>query len=119
VQKVLSDPFIMILIPMHISIDRHLKRSNTSGKTYQEVSAMPKVTSKGQVTIPHQIRTVMRIRAGDEVIFEIDEAKVLLKKKRTSIENLRKYVGFLTHLDGKKTDEIMNELRGEVNDFSC
>jgi len=80
---------------------------------------MPKVTSKDQVTIPHQIRTVMRIRAGDEVIFEIDEAKVLLKKKRTSIENLRKYVGFLTHLDGKKTDEIMNELRGEVNDFSC
>ena len=79
---------------------------------------MPKVTSKGQVTIPHQIRTVMHIRAGDEVIFEIDEAKVLLKKKRTSIENLRKYVGFLTHLNGKKTDEIMNELRGEVDDFS-
>ena len=80
---------------------------------------MPKVTSKGQVTIPHQIRTVMRIRAGDEVIFEIDEAKVLLKKKSTSIENLRKYVGFLTHLHRKRTDEIMNELRGEVDDFSC
>jgi len=80
---------------------------------------MPKVTSKGQVTIPHQIRTVMCIRAGDEVVFEIDEAKVLLKKKRTSIENLRKYVGFLTHLDGRKTDEIMNELRGEVNDSIC
>ena len=80
---------------------------------------MPKVTSKGQVTIPHQIRTVMRIRPGDEVIFEIDEKKVLLKKKRASIENLRKYVGFLTHLNGKRTDEIMNALRGEVNDFSC
>ena len=69
---------------------------------------MPKVTRKGQVTIPHQIRSVMSIRAGDEVIFEIDEAKVVLKKKRTSIENLRKYVGFLTHLNGKKTEEIMN-----------
>jgi len=79
---------------------------------------MPKVTRKGQVTIPHQIRSVMSIRAGDEVIFEIDEAKVVLKKKRTSIENLRKYVGFLTHLNGKKTEEIMNELRGEVDDFS-
>ena len=79
---------------------------------------MPKVTRKGQVTIPHQIRSVMSIRAGDEVIFEIDEAKVVLKKKRTSIENLRKYVGFLTHLNGKKTEEIMNELRGEADDFS-
>ena len=79
---------------------------------------MPKVTSKGQVTIPHQIRTAMRIRAGDEVIFKIDEAKVVLKKKTTSIENLRKYVGFLTHLDGKDSDKIVNELRGEVNDFS-
>ena len=79
---------------------------------------MPKVTRKGQVTIPHQIRSVMSIRAGDEVIFEIDEAKVVLKKKRTSIENLRKYVGFLTHLNGKKTEEIMNELRGETDDFS-
>lgn len=79
---------------------------------------MPKVTRKGQVTIPHQIRSVMSIRAGDEVIFEIDEAKVVLKKKRTSIENLRKYVGFLTHLNGKKTEEIVNELRGEADDFS-
>lgn len=79
---------------------------------------MPKVTRKGQVTIPHRIRSVMSIRAGDEVIFEIDEAKVVLKKKRTSIENLRKYVGFLTHLNGKKTEEIMNELRGEADDFS-
>lgn len=65
---------------------------------------MPKVTRKGQVTIPHQIRSAMRIKAGDEVIFEIDEAKVILKKKRTSIQNLKKYVGFLTHLNGKKSD---------------
>ena len=79
---------------------------------------MPKVTSKGQVTIPHQIRSVMRIRAGDEVVFEIDDAKVVLKKKRTSIDNLRKYVGFFSYLKGKRTDEIMNELRGEVDDLS-
>ncbi|MCG2776076.1 MAG: AbrB/MazE/SpoVT family DNA-binding domain-containing protein [Desulfobacterales bacterium] len=78
---------------------------------------MPRVTSKGKVTIPHQIRSILSIRSGDEIIFEIDEAKVVLKKKSASIENLKKYVGFLTHLNGKKTDEIIDELRGEANDF--
>ena len=78
---------------------------------------MPKVTSKGQVTIPHQIRSILSIRAGDEVIFEIDEARVVLKRKSASIENLEKYVGFITHLKGKKTDDIIDELRGEANDF--
>ena len=77
---------------------------------------MPKVTSKGQVTIPHQIRSVLSISSGDEIIFEIDNAKVFLKKKRSSIENLKKYVGFLTHLDGEKSDDIIDALRGEVND---
>jgi len=77
---------------------------------------MPKVTSKGQVTIPHQIRSILSIRAGDEVIFEIDEARVVLKRKSASIENLEKYVGFLAHLKGKKTDDIIGELRGEAND---
>ncbi len=78
---------------------------------------MPKVTSKGQVTIPHQIRSILSIRAGDEVIFEIDEANVVLKKKSASIKNLKKYVGFLAHLNGKKTDDIIDELRGEADDF--
>jgi hypothetical protein len=27
------------------------------------------------------------------------------------------FVGFLTHLHEKKTDEIIDELRGEANDF--
>ncbi len=79
---------------------------------------MPKVTSKGQVTIPHQIRSILSIRSGDEIIFEIDESKVVLKKKSASIENLKKYVGFLTNLYGEITDDIIDELRGEANDFS-
>ncbi len=77
---------------------------------------MPKVTSKGQVTIPHQIRTILSIRAGDEIVFEIDNAKAVLKRKSASIENLKKYVGFLAHLKGKKSDDIIDELRGKADD---
>jgi len=77
---------------------------------------MPKVTSKGQVTIPHQIRAILSIRAGDDIVFEIEDAKAVLKRKSSSIENLKRYVGFLAHLNGKKTDDILDELRGKADD---
>lgn len=32
-----------------------------------------KVTSKGQVTIPKRVRTLMAIEAGDRLAFELDE----------------------------------------------
>jgi AbrB family looped-hinge helix DNA binding protein len=35
-----------------------------------------RVTSKGQVTIPKQVRRALRIRAGDALIFEMDEEGV-------------------------------------------
>lgn len=79
---------------------------------------MSKVTQKGQVTIPRQIRSILSIKTGDEIIFEVDEGKVILKKKGASAENFKKYVGFLSHLNGKKTDDIIDELRGRADDCS-
>ena len=76
---------------------------------------MPKVTSKGQVTIPKQIRSILCIKSGDEISFEIDGPKVVLKRKTASMENLKKYVGFLAHLEGKKSDDIIDALRGEAD----
>jgi len=29
---------------------------------------------------------------------------------------LKRYVGFLAHLNGKKTDDILDELRGKAHD---
>ncbi|MBW2596486.1 MAG: AbrB/MazE/SpoVT family DNA-binding domain-containing protein [Deltaproteobacteria bacterium] len=80
---------------------------------------MLRITQKGQVTIPHQIRSILTIKSGDEVIFEIDEEKVVLKKKRGVIENLKNYVGFLSHLKGIKSDDVIDELRGKANHFRC
>lgn len=77
---------------------------------------MPRVTSKGQVTIPHEIRTVLKIDSGDEVLFELETGKVVLKKKSSSIKNIKKYVGYLKHLNGQGSDEILNEMRGPADD---
>ena len=79
---------------------------------------MPKVTQKGQVTIPRDIRLLLGIKTGDEVVFELDKGKAFLKKKGASISNLKKYVGFFSHLKGKKANDIIDDLRGTDHDYS-
>ena len=69
------------------------------------------VTSKGQVTIPKAVRDRMGLRAGDKVEFvEKDGEFVLCKDIEES--PFDKWMGFLKHLEGRTTDEIMDELRG-------
>ena len=77
---------------------------------------MPRVTQKGQVTIPQEIRSVLKIGKGDEVVFELKKGKVWLKRKQPSIQNIRKYVGFLRRLKGRDADEIIRDLRGAPDD---
>ena len=77
---------------------------------------MPRVTQKGQVTIPRPIRSVLGINTGDEVVFEMEKNKIILKKKNKVDRNFEKYVGFLSHLKGKRPDEIVEALRGKADD---
>ena len=77
---------------------------------------MPRVTSKGQVTIPREVRAALKIHGGDEISFELIKGKAILKKKEASIENIQKYKGFLKHLKTRKSDELIEEIRGSVYD---
>ncbi len=79
---------------------------------------MPRITQKGQVTIPLPVRKILDIRTGDELIFEVIDNNVVVKKKGPSGKAFHKYVGFLSHLKGKESDDIINEIRGKSNDFS-
>ena len=54
-----------------------------------------------------------------EVVFELDNGRAVLKKKGNSVQNIKKYVGFLSHLKGKKTDNVIDELRGSDDEYSC
>ncbi|PXF56676.1 MAG: hypothetical protein C4B58_12635 [Deltaproteobacteria bacterium] len=78
---------------------------------------MPKVTQKGQVTIPQQIRIMLDIKTGDQVNFEVDAGTVYLRKKQASVENLKGYIGYLSHLKGKEPEDIIDELRDTADDF--
>lgn len=70
-----------------------------------------KVTEKGQVTIPKELRTRFGIRPGAEIEFREEDGRIVLVK--ASIENRIDEVYGILDL-GMSTDEIMNELRGPV-----
>lgn len=74
--------------------------------------ATAKITSKGQITLPKEVRRRLGIGPGDEVEFVEENGRyVMLKKVRKS--PFAQYRGFLKDLKGSDTDEIIRELRGE------
>ena len=72
---------------------------------------MPKITRKGQVTIPKRIRDSLGLKPGSEVNFRVEGDTYLLGKKVKG-ESIAKWVGFLG--SNKTSDEIIEELRGKV-----
>ena len=71
---------------------------------------MTMVTQKGQVTIPKKVRERLNIKQGDEVIFEVNEDNVVIRKKE-SRPQFRKYIGYLKNKEGQTSDKIIRELR--------
>ena len=70
---------------------------------------MPKVSEKGQVTIPKDVREILGIHPGDEVEFEKENGDIRVVKK-VDDKVLDKYVGYLSK---RKSDDVIRELRGE------
>ena len=71
---------------------------------------MPKVTTKGQVTIPKEIRDRLGIEAGDEIEFEKSDDGYVLRKS-TDENPFEKWRGVAD--TDKTVEERMKELRGE------
>jgi antitoxin PrlF len=42
-----------------------------------------KITSKGQVTVPREVRQMLGVRAGDKLIFENDENGIRVRPVRS------------------------------------
>lgn len=50
-----------------------------------------KITSKGQITLPKEVRKTLNVHAGNVVIFEKENDNVVIKPART----LKEFKGFL------------------------
>ena len=79
---------------------------------------MPKVTSKYQVTIPVDVREKLGIKIGDEVEFEVEGRKAVLRRKLAVDEKLKSVNEFAGILQGvwpkiERTEDLVKLLRGE------
>ena len=68
------------------------------------------VTSKGQVTIPAEVRKALNLQPGDKIdIFEVEKGKFALTARNKSIRDLK---GCVPKLDHVPTVEQINEAIG-------
>jgi len=70
-----------------------------------------KLTSKGQITIPKEVRDKMGIVFGEELIFE-EKNGIFYIKRGIKKSPFDRWMGYLKFAGKKKTDAVIEELRG-------
>ncbi|MBI3969897.1 MAG: AbrB/MazE/SpoVT family DNA-binding domain-containing protein [Chloroflexi bacterium] len=76
---------------------------------------MAKVTSKGQVTLPKEVRDALGLIPGTHVEFQVEPGRIVMRK-RIPPEVFKRWRGYLRDkVGGLTTDELLLELRGEVD----
>lgn len=87
-----------------------------------------RVTSKGQVTIPRDLRQLAGIEPNSDVLFGMENGKITIQPSKVTAENdnrerLRRYMEGLKKLEGTAdlggmtTDEYMLWVRGPRDDL--
>ena len=74
---------------------------------------MATITSKGQITIPKDVRDALGLTPGSEVEISVEAGRAILRK-RLSPAVLQRWRGRLRgKLPANSVDEFLDELRGE------
>ncbi|MBI4685841.1 MAG: AbrB/MazE/SpoVT family DNA-binding domain-containing protein [Nitrospirae bacterium] len=69
-----------------------------------------KITSKGQITLPKEVRKLLDVQSGSVVVFEKKDNKIVL----TSAQTLKEFKGILKS-NGKSAD--FNEIRKTAKEY--
>ncbi len=70
--------------------------------------AKTRITTKGQVTIPKEVRERLGLRPGDELEFTEEDGVFRLRKRFS-----KRYRGYLKAFAERDPDELVQELRGQ------
>lgn len=85
---------------------------------------MARVTSKGQITLPKEVRDALGLVPGTGVQFEVEPGRVVLRKRvdpePVDPERIHRWVGYLRDKrPGESVDDFINQLRGEPLTDEC
>lgn len=69
-----------------------------------------KVTSKGQITIPMEIRKVLKAESGDTVTFELKEDGIFMKREKQPKTIHERFAGYNLVDDKEKIKSAMQDL---------
>ena len=58
------------------------------------------ITSKGQLTVPQEIRKRLGLQTGDRVEFVMEESRTIVRPARTETNPLQKLIGILGPFPG-------------------
>ena len=74
---------------------------------------MSRMTSKGQVTIPKNIRQALGVKPGDHVEFELLPDQRVVVKPVLATAVFERYIGYLADKAGEDPDRIVAQLRDD------
>ena len=74
------------------------------------MQAKGRITSKGQITIPREIRQRLGVGPGDEVVFVEDRDGIHLRRFIPD-SAFAKWSGYLKEYAGRSSDELVAEMR--------
>lgn len=76
------------------------------------------VTSKGQITVPQEIRERLGLKKGDRVEFVAQKSRTLVRRAATKENPFAKYIGALPAFPGgrKEINAWVRDLRGHGDD---
>jgi AbrB family looped-hinge helix DNA binding protein len=74
------------------------------------MQAQARVTSKGQITIPLEVRRALRLQKGDTVIFDVDAQGVYLRPHHVA-HTFSRYAGALRQGEGRTIAQVVDEVR--------
>jgi antitoxin PrlF len=70
-----------------------------------------KLTSKGQITVPRDVRERLGLRTGDLLEF-VPAGREFRLRKRVARSRIDRWIGHLTHLRDRGVDDLVEEARG-------
>lgn len=80
-----------------------------------------KISSRGQIVLPPEVRRDLGLRAGDEVVFEKVDGTWVIKPGLPPRKPFLEAIGALRHQNrtGLSTTELLDELRGPWSGTRC